>query len=261
MAPPREEDDAIRRHAGAHHTNLTQQERHRQFLQNLQRKKALEREAAERRFNKGQDERERGFQVVFNGANRDLGKPPKSRTTQQQQQARNPQQQTQRPSTRGATGRLLRSPGAVPIPNAAWPADDAERAPAAVQRPSQQSDEEANESDSPATAVKRNRRQWVLGEPVLLRAASGEVLQADPGGREAAQLLRTAAAPPQTTPQHHVAISTIRTEHLESSPPETIPSASCDVACVQTDCDELGAGSECYGTNVVLQDLTEVSGP
>ena len=54
--------------------------------------------------------------------------------------------------------------------------------------------------DSPATAVKRNRRQWVLGEPVLLRAASGEVLQADPGGREAAQLLRTAAAPPQTTP-------------------------------------------------------------
>jgi len=151
------------------------------FLQNLARKKALEREAAARRLNKPQEDRERGFQMCFNGANKDLGKIKPRHMSQQQ-----------RPVTSGATGRLVRVAGAVPIATLQHAVDN-ERRTSAI------GEEGAH---SPSTAiVKRVRRQWVIGEPVLLRAADGEVLQADPVGREVAQLiLRRGATAGNTAP-------------------------------------------------------------
>ena len=74
-------------------------DRHRVYLQNLARRKQLEKEAAAARdaSKRGEEDLERGFQICFNGANRDVC-PPK-------------------PAARPSSGqRILRVPGALPVP-------------------------------------------------------------------------------------------------------------------------------------------------
>ena len=76
-------------------------ERHRLHLQNLQRRKQLEKEAeaARTRSRQGVEELERGFLNCFNGANRDLA----------------PRQCATKPHREAPVRRCLRVPGAVPV--------------------------------------------------------------------------------------------------------------------------------------------------
>ena len=85
---------------------MSQAERHRLYLQNLQRRKQLEKEAEAMR-NAHRDSAvalENGFQGFFNGANREVGKslPSKHRAAPVRVESRE---------------KLLRVPGAVPVPS------------------------------------------------------------------------------------------------------------------------------------------------
>ena len=152
------------------------QDRHRLYIQNLQRKKQMEKEAeAARNADNFKDaEKERGFQCFFNGANRDLGLPCKLQQQQQQLQQLNPM----RVNSKG----LLRVAGALPVPTPMEHRDAA----AAERRdwrppPSMPPPRTAGRrrSDVSEPQERRIRRQWDLGRAVLVRAEDGEMLQLD----------------------------------------------------------------------------------
>ena len=137
-------------------------ERNRIQLQNLARRKAMEKQAAAAReaSRAGEAALENGFTVHFNGANREVGR--------QQQQ---PLQQPARPDT-GA--RVLRVAGALPVQynNFMEPLPQIELAPRIISaRPSTSAEQ--------LPQRRRVRRTWDLGKAVLLKAAGGELLQID----------------------------------------------------------------------------------
>ena len=138
-------------------------ERNRIQLQNLARRKAMEKQAAAAReaSRAGEAALENGFTVHFNGANREVGR-------QQQQPLQ--QQQPARPDT-GA--RVLRVAGALPVQynNFMEPLPQIELAPRIIARPSTSAEQ--------LPQRRRVRRTWDLGKAVLLKAAGGELLQID----------------------------------------------------------------------------------
>lgn len=152
-------------------------ERNRLYLQNLQRKKTLEKEAeaARNKSRAGELEKERGFLNCFNGANRDLASRPGPPATAKPQHRDAP--------LRGNNGeRCLRVPGALPVraPFAhreAWPDDDQEAPqPMTAAAPPLRTAQTGRERP----VERRIRRQWQLGKAVLLRGEDGEMLQVDP---------------------------------------------------------------------------------
>ena len=115
----------------------------------------------------GDVDKERGFQIFLNGANRDLGalsKPPSDPPP-----ASNPQQMHgQRVNSRG----MLRVAGALPVPcpRRDWRPPPSQPAPRTAGR-------RRGEASEPIE--RRVRRQWDLGQAVLVRAEDGEMLQFD----------------------------------------------------------------------------------
>ena len=144
---------------------MSQAERHRLYLQNLQRRKQLEKEAEAMR-NAHRDSAvalENGFQGFFNGANREVGKslPSKHRAAPGRVESRE---------------KLLRVPGAVPVPSPfahreAWADEGVQPPPRTARR--------RHEAQSEAPSERRVRRQWALGKAVLVRSSEGEMLQID----------------------------------------------------------------------------------
>ena len=147
-------------------------DRHRLYLHNLQRRKQLEREAAIARDveRAGDLELERGFQVCFNGANRELGSRAQRRETP-------PSAPGEVPPRSASKERLLRVPGALPVRTpledvSAEPTATAEARPHTV-RQRRVPNREWQPPD------RRVRRHWDLGRAVLLKSADGEMLQID----------------------------------------------------------------------------------
>ena len=149
-------------------TTLSGPDRHKLYLQNLQRRKQLERESAAARENFYEKTREGGFQVCFNGANRELGMPAKTPVAQ--------------PVSRPRSGdRLLRVAGALPVPYDMHLVDISPDG--LPEGPSQQPPRTAwrrnRVADDGPPARRRTRRQWEFGKAVLVRGADGEMFQID----------------------------------------------------------------------------------
>lgn len=146
-------------------------DRHRLYLQNLQRRKQQEKEAAAARNadRQGDLDKERGFQCFFNGANRQLGAPTKQPQTGQPQTG----QQLEPPQRVNSKG-LLRVAGALPVP---LEAQRREWRPPPSQPPRTAGRRRGDANEPPQE--RRVRRNWELGRAVLLRAEDGEVLQID----------------------------------------------------------------------------------
>ena len=149
-----EDDDLYqRRHCGQY----VAQDRHRMHLQNLARRKALERAAAIARAasNPELEAREAGFRTCLNGANRS---PSKSRPqpTMEAWRKNTPLERQQRP---------LRVPGALAVPQ---PLGDVRRSRTPPELPI---------TTRTAERPRRVRRRWAIGAPVHIRTNEGEVLE------------------------------------------------------------------------------------
>jgi hypothetical protein len=145
------------RTAGAY----TCEDRHRRFLATLAQKKSQEKVAARRREQSraGELALEAGFRICINGANRSM--------EARRQANPKPPLDNGRQCSRGGGGghRVLRVPGARPMPTQGWTEVD---------------------PVPPSIEMGRNtRRQWVLGRPVLMRTATGSLLQMDPAPQRA----------------------------------------------------------------------------
>lgn len=143
----------------------SQVERHRIYIQNLERKKRLEKEseAARNASRRTEEERERGFANYLNGANanrdgagaKSLPRPPQHRE----------------PPRQNSNERLLRVAGALPVPS---PFEHRE----AWGEPSHPPLRTAVGQHERAVA-RKPRKTWEVGKAVLVRGADGAVLQID----------------------------------------------------------------------------------
>ena len=151
-------DHDLRRHGSYVHMD-----RHRVYLANLARRKAMEKEAAAVRDADRQLEEklERGFNVCLNGANREWIGRPKT---------------TERPNS---AARLLRVPGALPIPTPLEVAERPEQVVRDLARAAQQQPPSRRGARGAEEQERKIRRRWVLGQAVLLKTAEGGVLQVD----------------------------------------------------------------------------------
>jgi hypothetical protein len=153
-----------RRHCGKY----VAADRHRMHLQNLARRKALEREAALARHTSNPDlERlENGFRCCLNGANRSPGRS--GRPLDAWQRKASPPVGGQRP---------LRVPGAVAVEQPL----DALVPPRVIRhgRRAQSLDLQGPGEDSAVTGeqTRRVRRQWAIGAPVHIKTAEGHILE------------------------------------------------------------------------------------
>ena len=147
------EDDVMKRYCGVYTTSA--QHRHRLHLQNLARRKALEKEAAALRDVDPELERlENGFRIHYQGANRS----PKRRAPLD----------AWRKAGQPSDERPLRVPGAVPV--------EARRTTRRIVAPTPKAMPATDEQS------RRTRRQWVVGTPVCLLTEDGEVLELHRGG-------------------------------------------------------------------------------
>lgn len=176
-------DDDERRHCGAHSGHNGAQDRHRLHLQNLARRKALEREALANRGDPTLEKLENGFRVCINGANRSPTRKSK------------PIDAWKKPAPGAAyalVNRPVRVPGAVAVEQPLEQAEHRRRARAATPG----AVDAAPGEDHPP----RRRKSWVLGQPVNVRTSEGELLELHSGGWGGAAAEAPAPAPRQVWP-------------------------------------------------------------
>ena len=173
-----------RRHCGKYFA----MDRHRLHLQNLARRKALEKEAAIARAtsNPELERMEKNFRCCLNGANRSPAR------------AGRPTDAWQRKQSPPVGQRPLRVPGAVPVEQPLDP-----QCPPRIIRHGRRApplNQQGPGDDTAATSeqTRRVRRQWAIGAPVHIKTAEGHILELHSNESSAPQ--QQPQQPPQPPP-------------------------------------------------------------